>query len=82
MSYITSSLARQSAIINSNNAEMAAIRANQGLQDLAKSGSGDMKALAQKELQLQLEKEQAEVKAKAAKAEAEALKNKKLNYYA
>ena len=82
MSYITSSLARQSAIINSNNAEMAAIRANQGLQDLAKSGSKDLTAVAQKELQLELEKEQAEVKAKVAKAEAEALKNRKLNYYA
>ena len=79
---ITSSLAAQSAIINRSNAEMASIRASQGIQDLAKSGM-DSRAIAQKELQLQLEKEKAELKAKVAKAEEEALKKKKkLDCYA
>ena len=81
MSYVTQSLARQSAIINSHAAKV--ISASQSLQDLAANGGSDIRALHQKELQLQLQKEQAELKAKVAKEQKKALdKKKKLDTYA
>ena len=79
---IAASLAAQSAIINRSNAEMAAIRASEGMQSLAGSGMSPQ-AAAQKELQLQMDKERAEVQRAAGQAEEEALKkNNKLNYLA
>ncbi len=73
---ITASLARQSAIMRANNAEMAAIRASQAQQNLI-GQRGNLDSISRKETQLQLEKERVAVKAKAAKAEAEALKKRK-----
>lgn len=76
MSFITASLARQSAIARANQAEMDAIRASQAQQSLI-GKSGNLADISRKETQLQIKKEQAELKAKVAKAEAEALKKKK-----
>ena len=82
MSYVTQSLARQRALLDSY-AQAQAINASQALQDLAANGGSDMRALHQKELQLQLQKEQAELKAKVAKEQKKALdKKKKLDTYA
>ena len=77
MSFITQSLARQSAILNQSNAEMQAIRASQNLQDLAANGGKDIRAVAEREKQLLLQKEQAELKAKVARAQKDSLKTKK-----
>ena len=77
MSFITQSLARQSAILNQSNAEMQAIRASQNLQDLAANGGKDIRAIAEREKQLLLQKEQAELKAKVARAQKDSLKTKK-----
>ena len=89
MSYVTTSLATQSAIASANNAQSAIISANQGMQDLARGG-GDIKAVQQKEKQLMMQKQRAELEAKVAQAKKEALKkkeakekeSKKLNYLA
>lgn len=84
MSYVTQSLARQSAILAQSNAEMQAIKASQNLQDLAANGGKDLRAIAEKEKQILLQKEQAELKAKVARTQKDSLKTKKnkLDIYA
>lgn len=82
MSYVTQSLARQSAIANQNRAEMAAIKASAAQQSLLNSRSRDLSALAKKDLRLQLNKERAELQARAARAQRDTLKKKKLDCYA
>lgn len=82
MSYITQSLARQSAIANQNRAEMAAMKASAAQQSLLNSRSTNLSALAKKDLQLQLDKEKAELQARVAKAQRDSLKKKKLDCYA
>ena len=76
MGMVTQSLARQSAILRSANAQAAIIGANQGIQDLARNG-GDISAVAAKERSLLMQKEQAELQKKAADAEKKALSSKK-----
>lgn len=82
---IAASLAAQSAIINANNAEMAAIRASQAQQSLIGRG-GDFNSIARKDAQLELEKERASTQAKIARAQKNALKNRakknKVDFYA
>lgn len=71
---IAASLARQRAIFDYNNAQMAAIRASQAQQDLIGS-KGSLESIARKDAFLEMEKEKAATKAKVARARKDALKN-------
>jgi len=73
---LTTSLATQSMILRANQAEMAAIRANQAQQDLIGS-NGDFNSIARKEAQIEQEKLRAQTNARVAKAQKEALKSKR-----
>ena len=89
MSYVTTSIASQSAIASANNAQSAIISANQGMMDLARGG-GDIRAIQAKEQALVQQKQRAELEAKVAEAKKKALREKeakenktsKLNYLA
>lgn len=78
MSMITASMARQSAIINANQAQLSIIKANQAQQDLINAPYGkNLSAVAKKEAQIEAQKEMAKTKAQVANAQKKALNKRK-----